>query len=319
MMTANTSQINDLIYRNRVKMDKQNYIEQQKERGLQILRDLYDLDKIAPSIKISEGLYFNLYGEERFHELEEKVRNWQSETISILSVIGLNLDLYKDIFQSKETITSIWDKRKGLADEIQSGLLYLANIEDDKSSESSSTEEVGFLRQDIRIETYGLNLIPELIPIINSRIDEIKKGLNALMPLSVIILSGSTLEGILLNIAKQKPESFNKAQSSPKDENMKVKPYSMWTLQNFIDVAAELDYLKEDTKKFSHALRDFRNYIHPHEQLKQEFNPDMHTAEICFQVLKAAISQISKKLAYNNRYEDRLHVTAGSGHLETVT
>lgn len=202
--------------------------------------------------------------------------------------------------QIKETIASIGDKRKGLADEIQSGLLFLANIEDDKFSKSSSAEEVDFLRQDIRIETNGLNLIPELIPVVNSRIDEIEKGLNAMMPLSVIILSGSTLEGILLNIAKQNPESFNKAQSSPKDKDMKVKPYSMWTLKNYIDVAAELGYLNEDIKKFSHALRDFRNYVHPYEQLIHNFNPDMHTAEICFQVLKAAISQISMKLATNN-------------------
>ena len=284
-------------------MDKSNYIEQQKERGLQIIRDLYDLNKIVPSIKIAEGAYFNFYNEERIHELEEKVRNWQSETMSILCVIGIDKVLYKDIFQSRETITSISDKRKGLADEVQSGLLFLANIKDDKSSESSSAEEVAFLRQDIRIETKGLNLIPELIPVVNSRVDEIKKGLNALMPLSVIILSGSTLECILLNLARRNQESFNKAQSSPKDENMKVKPYSMWTLQNFIDVAAELDYLKEDTKKFSHTLRDFRNYVHPNVQLKHNFNPDMHTAEICFQVLKAAISQISKKLASNNTHK----------------
>ena len=183
-------------------------------------------------------------------------------------------------------------------------------MKDDKSSESSSAEEVAFLRQDIRIETKELNLIPELIPVVNSRIDEIKKGLNALMPLSVIILSGSTLECILLNLARRNQESFNKAQSSPKDENMKVKPYSMWTLQNFIDVAAELDYLKEDTKKFSHTLRDFRNYVHPNVQLKHNFNPDMHTAEICFQVLKAAISQISKKLSSNNAHKVTMFAVA---------
>lgn len=278
---------------------KSNYIEQQKERGLQIIRDLYDLNKTLPAIKVTEGIYFNYYDENKMHELEERVRNWQSETMSILSTIGLNSSLYKDIFRPKETIASIGDKRKGLADEVQSGLFFLANIEDDKFSESSSAEEVDFLRQDIRIETNGLNLIPELITVINSRIDEIEKGLKAMMPLSVIILSGSTLEGVLLNIAKQNPESFNKAQSSPKDENMRAKPYSMWTLKNYIDVAAELGYLNEDIKKFSHALRDFRNYVHPHEQLIHNFNPDMHTAEICFQVLKAAISQISMKLATN--------------------
>ena len=290
-------------------MDKSNYIEQQKERGLQIIRDLYDLNKIVPGIKIAEGAYFNFYNEERIHELEEKVRNWQSETMSILSAIGLNFDLYKDSFQSKETIASIGDKRKGLADEVQSGLLFLAKIEKDKSSETYPAEEIIFLLKDFHIDTNKLT--PELVPVVNSRIDEIKKGLNALMPLSVIILSGSTLECILLNLAMRYSELFNKAKSAPKDNNQKVLPYSSWTLQNYIDVAAELGFLKEDIKEFSHVLRGFRNYVHPNVQLKHNFNPDMHTAEICFQVLKAAISQISKKLSSNNIIcEDRLQINS---------
>ena len=51
--------------------------------------------------------------------------------------------------------------------------------------------------------------------------------------------------------------------------------------------------IKEDVKKFSHSLRDFRNYIHPFEQLCSRFIPDEHTAKICLQVFQAAIYQIS--------------------------
>ena len=53
-------------------MNKSNYIEQQKERGLQIIRDLYDLNKILPAIKVSEGMYFNFYD-------EKKCTNWKKE------------------------------------------------------------------------------------------------------------------------------------------------------------------------------------------------------------------------------------------------
>lgn len=56
---------------------KSNYIEQQKERGLQIIRDLYDLNKTLPAIKVTEGIYFNYYDENKMQELEERVRNWQ--------------------------------------------------------------------------------------------------------------------------------------------------------------------------------------------------------------------------------------------------
>ena len=38
----------------------------------------------------------------------------------------------------------------------------------------------------------------------------------------------------------------------------------------------------------------FRNYIHPYSQMMSHFCPDKQTVLICFQVLKAAISQISE-------------------------
>ena len=73
-----------------------------------------------------------------------------------------------------------------------------------------------------------------------------------------------------------------------------VLKFQDWTLNNLIDVAKEVGFLNEDVKKFSHSLRDFRNYIHPRLQADAKFNPDEHTAKICFQVLKAAIYQITK-------------------------
>ena len=48
-----------------------------------------------------------------------------------------------------------------------------------------------------------------------------------------------------------------------------------------------------ELRKFSHALRDFRNYIHPREQARSGFNPDIHTADICFRVLKLAIIRLT--------------------------
>jgi hypothetical protein len=58
-------------------------------------------------------------------------------------------------------------------------------------------------------------------------------------------------------------------------------------------VACEIDILKPDVQKFSHGLRDFRNYIHPYEQMRSGFTPDEHTAKLCFQVLKAALASVA--------------------------
>jgi hypothetical protein len=38
--------------------------------------------------------------------------------------------------------------------------------------------------------------------------------------------------------------------------------------------------------------KDFRNYIHPYQQLGSQFNPDKQTSKISWQVLKTAIHQI---------------------------
>lgn len=161
--------------------------------------------------------------------------------------------------------------------------------------EKTEIKEDDFLNKEfseISLDKLGLDGI--ITDTLNTRFDEIKKCLAAKAPMSVIFLSGSSLEGILLGIASKFPKEFNQSKSAPKDKEGKVKPYHEWTLSNFIDTSYEIGLIKEDVKKFSHSLRDFRNYIHPYEQVIARFNPDEHTANICWQVLKAAIFQLSK-------------------------
>ncbi len=146
--------------------------------------------------------------------------------------------------------------------------------------------------KDVRLEAVELGSM--VTDILNLRFEEIKKCLNSDAPLSVIFLCGSTLEGILLGVASKQPKEFNKAKSAPKDQDGKVKKLPNWTLNNLIDTSYEIGLLKEDVKKFSHSLRDFRNYIHPYEQLSSGFNPDKHTAKISWQVLKAAVFQLGR-------------------------
>jgi len=139
-----------------------------------------------------------------------------------------------------------------------------------------------------------LGLDSGITAILKQRIDEIKKSLGVKAALGSIFLCGSTLEGILLGVASMKAKEFNQCKLSPKDKATgKVKQFSEWTLNDFINVARDLKLLGEDVKKFSHALRDFRNYIHPYQQLSSGFDPDEHTARICWQVLQAAIIQLS--------------------------
>ena len=156
--------------------------------------------------------------------------------------------------------------------------------------------EEDFINQEFdEISVYDLNLDGFISDVLNLRIQEIKANLKANAPLSAIVIIGSTLEGILLGFATKNPKDFNQAKAAPKNKEGKTKYYHDWSLSNFIDVAYELRFIQEDVKKFSHTLRDFRNYIHPYEQMSSGFNPDIHTAKLCWNVLKVAMIQLSKK------------------------
>lgn len=153
--------------------------------------------------------------------------------------------------------------------------------------------EQDFLKQEFATLNFGrLNLDVQLEPVIKQRIDEIQKAMRAEAALATIFLCGSTLEGLLQDMASKKPQEFNQARSAAKDKDGVVRPFHDWSLESLINVAHEVGLLSLDVKKYSHSLKDFRNYIHPRQQAVQKFNPDMHTAKISWQVLQAAIANL---------------------------
>ena len=152
-----------------------------------------------------------------------------------------------------------------------------------------------FLKRDFgEISFKKIHIEESVKPILEGRLREAKRGLEANNPMSVIFMCGSILEGLLLAVAQKNPKEFNTCEISPKKDG-KVLPYNKWSLSQFIDVANHLCYLDIDTKKFSHVLRDFRNYIHPFEEMKSGFTPSPETAKVCLQVLRAAIVSLQQE------------------------
>lgn len=156
-----------------------------------------------------------------------------------------------------------------------------------------TAEEIAFLDKDFG----GIDLSAVPVPItfkevIQQRLSEIEICLNARAPLAVIFLCGSTLEGLLFALAEKSPKDFNQAKAAPTKDGT-VRPFGEWTLQNLIDVSRELNLVREDVAKHAHAVRDFRNYIHPRQQIRENFTPRMITAEIADKVLKAALADLA--------------------------
>ncbi len=162
-------------------------------------------------------------------------------------------------------------------------------------SMSSEPDQNTFLKQQFdHPDVSRIGLEVSLLPVIQRRLEEVQKCMNLGVPLSVIFLSGSILEGVLLSIAIKRPKEFNLAKSAPKDKDGNVRQFSHWSLAQLIDVGYECGVLKLDVKKFSHELRNFRNYIHPWQEANSGFQPSDHTARVCLQVLYAAIAQLSE-------------------------
>lgn len=151
----------------------------------------------------------------------------------------------------------------------------------------------------LKISNLNISKLPIescLHPIIETRMKEIDKCIENKITLGCIFLCGSVLEGILSALAMKQPAEFNIAKASPKErDSLKVKSFDKWTLENYIAVAYELGYIKEDVKRFSHEVQNFRNYIHPYQQLYQNFTPTIDTALLCAQVVKIAINQIAER------------------------
>lgn len=195
----------------------------------------------------------------------------------------------------------VFDKWKIIRENEKIIFQKLDKIIIDNKAKTSEAYEKEFLQLKFDTSIDGIGLEYSLTEILKKRILEAESNTSIGNSLSSIILIGSIMEGILLGVALQYPDSFNKSSSAPIDNNTKkVKRFNAWTLNDFLNTAYELRLINEDIKKFSHVVRDFRNYIHPYQQLCSKFTPDEHTALICLQVLKALIAQITAYVKKNN-------------------
>lgn len=230
------------------------------------------------------GTKYQTYGTSKAKKLRAF---WEQEPDTLVGkILSEMLDSYEadcDL-NNREADTSVLDKSRDIA----------ARLSGKPVATNPAQPIDDFLHREFVIpDIQKLPIEPLAIPIIESRLSEARTAMGAGAYLSVILLCGSVLEAVLLGAAQKEPANFNQASSSPKNKDGTVKRLHEWSLAQFIDAASEVGVLKTDIKKFSHGLRDFRNYIHPYEQMASGFSPDEHTAKVCFQVLKAALASVA--------------------------
>jgi hypothetical protein len=218
----------------------------------------------------------------------KKMRSfWEQEPDALVGkILSEMMDSYEadGELNGREIDKPVLEKSRAIADRLLGKAPKVAE----------AVSEDSFLDREFTIPSiHKLPVDAQVTPIVEARLAEARAALKAGAHLSVIFLCGSVLEAVLLGAAQKDPVRYNKAVASPKDKAGQVKKLHEWSLAQLIDVSFEIGVLKADVKKFGHGLRDFRNYIHPYQQLLSGFSPDQHTAMLCFQVLKAALADVA--------------------------
>lgn len=137
-------------------------------------------------------------------------------------------------------------------------------------------------------------LVPDasLADILAFRWAEAQRCVAANANLAAIVIMGSILEGVLLFKTEQNIQAANRSKAAPKDRSGSARPIQDWSLSALIDVAHEVGWLQGDVKRFSHALRESRNIVHPYVQRLTTDRPDGDTCRICWQVVRAGVADL---------------------------
>jgi len=132
-----------------------------------------------------------------------------------------------------------------------------------------------------------------LVASLAARWEEARRCMGVGAHLATVLLLGSILEGVLMDIIKRHQEEANRSPKSPKAGG-KVKPFRDWSLHDCIEVACEQRWLRGDRLRFSHALRESRNLVHPDVELASGEWPTESSCRICWEVVKAALDDLQQ-------------------------
>jgi hypothetical protein len=137
------------------------------------------------------------------------------------------------------------------------------------------------------------SIMPELETIIQARWLEAQRCQHSAAYLAAVIIMGSILEALLLARCSMSPSAAYRASAAPKDRTTgKTHALHDWSLNALIDVSVSQSWLKTDRGKFSHALRESRNIVHPYEHARTGANFDEATCKVCWQVLNASVDDL---------------------------
>jgi len=130
---------------------------------------------------------------------------------------------------------------------------------------------------------------PDLKAIIERDYSEIQRAYVSNCWKSVIILCGGAIEAILTDLLKLNEHAAKSAKSAPNKPDI-----THWDLSALISVAVELKLVTTGIEKFSPSLREYRNLVHPGNELRNELYFGAEEAKIAVEILNILHRDLSK-------------------------
>lgn len=134
----------------------------------------------------------------------------------------------------------------------------------------------------------------KMITILNRRWIETTNCIENKAPLSALIMMGALLESLLLariNTLSDKKHLFS-LKSTPKDKTKKPLPLQEWGLNDFLEIAFEMKWIRKPAKEVGNIIRDYRNFIHPVKELGSGFQIEDSDAKMFWPIFRELSKQI---------------------------
>lgn len=133
---------------------------------------------------------------------------------------------------------------------------------------------------------------PQLRETLREYWTQANSSLEAKAFLGTLVICGSIVEGLLTWALSLHNDRAIRSKRACKNRSGEVLPLEDWNLTNLIEVCIEIDLIGKTAKDASWALKDFRNFIHPYNLLRQSARPDMPLAHSAL----AAVQEINRSL-----------------------
>lgn len=135
----------------------------------------------------------------------------------------------------------------------------------------------------VELQTTMSDLVPEpaVAAILQNRLDEAQTCHTNGAHVAAIIMLGSLLEGVLLDVLRARTPPG----ARPLDDRT--------SLHDLIEVAHRNRWIQADAKKFCHELRDYRNLVHVPAQIRMGDVPDADTVKVCWYVVVATLNDLA--------------------------